>query len=126
MKTTFGQRLQAFISYRDLTYAKFGAAFSATKQEVSNWVNGTKMPFNRLSDLSIAYPDLNLYWLLNEEGEMLRSGKDTGSASSAEEGRAIYNQNVDWLHEKIELLEEIKRLNKKLEERQSDNQEADD
>lgn len=115
MKTTLGERLKLFIAYKKLSYAEFGLAFEATKGEVNNWCSGTKINVDRLSRLVKAYPELNIYWLLLDKGEMLNNSTTITSVISNSE---VPDRDVELLRERIKLLEENISLRKKIDELQ--------
>ena len=71
MEGTISQRLRRFIDYTGKTDKEFALQFNATKQEISNWLNGTKIGVIRIGELLKAYPELNSSWFLIGKGNML-------------------------------------------------------
>ncbi len=71
METTISQRLRKFVDSTGKTDKEFALQFNATKQEISNWINGTKMGVTRIAELLKAYPEINSGWFLIGKGNML-------------------------------------------------------
>lgn len=71
MKTTVKQRLIKFLDYKDISQSKFERLCSLS----NGYVNNIKSSIGtgKLQNIFSAFPDLNIDWLLNGEGEMLKS-----------------------------------------------------
>jgi transcriptional regulator with XRE-family HTH domain len=76
-------RLRQFIRYKDLTLPDFEKKVGLTK----NYVTNTKNPTTEmLEKISVAFPDLNMHWLISGSGAMIiRKTKST---------RGIYSNNI--------------------------------
>ena len=86
METTIGERLTEFMKYKKLGPAEFGRNFGADRKEVNNWQSGTKITVKWVAEISKAFPDLNLHWLLIGEPHKMLNHKDvTGYESRAHE-----------------------------------------
>ena len=70
---TISQRLRLFLDSLNVEQQDFANALGVSQQVVSNAVNGrTKFPKSDfLIQVIREYPQLNIYWLLLGEGEML-------------------------------------------------------
>ena len=104
MELTIHQRLKKFIEYKELSNAKFGEPFKASRQEVNNWCVGTKMSVYRIGEMLDEYPQLNGHWFLTGNGNMINGGVTP-----------IENINVcrktDCISEKEKLRNKIDELN---------------
>ena len=70
METTLSQRLGQFINKTQLSNKEIAELIGCSKQELSNWLHGTKIGLNRIIRISELWPDLNLGWLITGKGEM--------------------------------------------------------
>ncbi len=75
MYQSIHKRLNDFIEFKKIDKKKFGVKFNASKSEISNWTSSTKMNMYRIADMSNAYPELDLNWLLTGRGQMIVSPK---------------------------------------------------
>lgn len=71
MKTTVKQRLIKFLDYKNISQSKFERLCSLS----NGYVNNVKSSIGtgKLQNIFSVFPDLNINWLLNGEGEMLKS-----------------------------------------------------
>ncbi len=73
MELTIHERLKKFIEYKGLSNTAFGKPFKASRTEISNWTNGTKMNVYRISEMMEKYPELNGHWFICGKGNMLNN-----------------------------------------------------
>lgn len=101
---TISQRLRLFLDEINLGQQEFANAIGVSKQVVSNAVNGrTKFPKSDfLIQVIRAYPQLNIYWLLLGEGEML---SDKPNINFQEELEELKKENSKLKDKIIELLD---------------------
>lgn len=116
MKLTIHERLAKFIDYTKLSKVDFGKKFNASRFEVNNWCNGTKMNISRLSEMLKAYPQLNSDWFITGIGRMVNDGVEPEISVCESEmcvGEKIKLRNkTDDLYLQIqELQKENKELN---------------
>ena len=71
MELTIHERLKKFIDFKGLSNTAFGKPFKASRSEISNWCNGTKMNVYRISEMLEKYPELNGHWFISGKGNML-------------------------------------------------------
>lgn len=71
MKTTVKERLLAFIEYLGISKNAFEKACGLSKRYVSN-ISVSISP-DKIKQISLIYPELNVGWLLSGEGDMLRT-----------------------------------------------------
>lgn len=72
MKSTVNQRLAEFIKKIGISNVQFGTIIGESKYSINNWFNKeTKIPVSTLSDILIAYPELDARWLMTGEGKIL-------------------------------------------------------
>lgn len=96
LNTTNG-RLQAFRKAKKLSGESFGELIGLTKSGLSNVENGrAKVSIDFLEVLIKEFPDLNLHWLINGEGEMLQQPVSIGAGGPCwdelEKEQRRYNQ----------------------------------
>lgn len=71
--------LETFISAKKITLYRVAKDAGVTSAALYKLKSGDNEPsFYMLQKLAIAYPDLNLRWLLTGEGEMLMNGGSGG------------------------------------------------
>lgn len=70
MKSTVKERLIAFISYLGMSKNAFEIACGLSTRYVSN-ISASVSP-DKLKQISLKFPELNVEWLLTGQGEMLR------------------------------------------------------
>ena len=83
MQETVKQRLIRFIKYKNLSQKRFEQAANLSNGYINSLrksPTGTK-----IQSIIEAFPDLNQYWLLTGEGEMLNSDVSPTAASTMEE-----------------------------------------
>lgn len=73
MNTEFGKRLRMFVDHTGISDKEFADKISCTKQELSNWIHGTKISFNRISDISKSFKEFNVGWFITGEGNMIKT-----------------------------------------------------
>ena len=76
MNTNVKDRLTAFLDKKGINKSEFGRTIGVSAAFVSS-IRQSIQP-DKLSKIAVAYPDLNIEWLLTGEGEMLSSGHKTG------------------------------------------------
>ncbi len=108
MEITIGDRLTEFMKYKNLGPAEFGRKFGANRKEVNNWQSGTKITVKWVAEISKAYPDLNLHWLLIGEPHKMLNHKD-GTGFESKEQRNLKNP-ADLLREALKQLENMKEI----------------
>ncbi len=74
MEVTMSERLKKFVTHTELSGSEFAISIGSTKQEISNWMNGSKMSLRRIGDMLKVYPQLNGHWFLTGVGAMLVDG----------------------------------------------------
>lgn len=109
---TISQRLRLFLDSLNVEQQEFANALGVSQQVVSNAVNGrTKFPKSDFLVLMInAYPNLNLYWLLKGEGEMLNDENLINSEkyqTLKAENDNLRKELLDSKNKIIELLEKL-------------------
>lgn len=99
MESEIGKRLSTIINYYKLSQSEFGAKFNSNKQEISNWIRGTKMNVGRISDLLSNYPEINPGWFMLGRGEMLR--KEYEKAEKEKGYHICYDESCNLEKEKL-------------------------
>lgn len=78
-------RLIKYIEYKGLTVNKFASNIGVSNAYFSKMAkNNGSIGSNILEKIVSDCPDLNLYWLLNGEGDMMKKNKDMGSCAEHE------------------------------------------
>ena len=84
MESTINQRIKAFIKYKGLSVREFERLCNLS----NGYVSGIKYSIlpEKMSNISLQFPDLNTGWLMTGEGEMLKNSEpvqiDFGSSST--------------------------------------------
>jgi len=73
MENTVKERIKEFIKYKNISVRKFEILCNLSNGYI-NGINQTIMP-NKISAISLKFPDLNTAWLLTGKGEMLLNNK---------------------------------------------------
>lgn len=97
MENTVKQRIKQFIKYKDISVREFERRCNLSNGYI-NGIKQTIMP-NKLSIITLQFPELNDAWLLTGKGEMLHSGDTTPDESIKSE--------IDQLKTRVSLLEKI-------------------
>jgi transcriptional regulator with XRE-family HTH domain len=72
--TSFGERLEIFRKHTGLGQKEFAKKFGSDQASISHWENNRNVPdLPTAIGLLKAYPELNIFWLVDGEGEMLRT-----------------------------------------------------
>ncbi len=100
------QRLSEIINYAEMSNTEFGKRIGASKQEVSNWLGGTKISVRRIKDILDTFPKINGHWFLTGEGNMIRGTgtQNTGyfnPENNGIHGIEYYKERVIELSEKL-------------------------
>lgn len=70
-------RIQKVIDHYGLTVSAFADAIGVQRSSISHLLNGRNKPsLDFIMKLIIAYPDVDLYWLLKGEGEFPQSANE--------------------------------------------------
>ena len=78
METTISKRLRLFINQTGLSDKEFAEKIDCTKQEVSNWIHGTKIGLNRIIKISEVWPEFNVSWFITgKEGNEKNAKENT-------------------------------------------------
>lgn len=96
------ERLRAFIDYTRLKDSEFARTIDSSKQQISDWTKGKKIPIAKVTLLLETYKELNGNWFLTGKGNMLKG--ENGVTLQKKEC-----MNPDCCEEKDELREEIKK-----------------
>lgn len=97
METTVKQRLLDFIYYLRISQAEFCDKIGASHAYVTSMRKSISS--DKLSAISVQYPELNIEWLLTGKGEMLNSGRAvSGSVVVTNNGQINGNNNMNVTH----------------------------
>ena len=90
-------RLQQFLAAENISQAQFADQIGVARASVSHIIAGRNKPgFDFIQNMSRAYPDLNLEWLINGKGRMYKDGVTRPSLppqSFPEEEGALFEQS---------------------------------
>lgn len=81
MEVTFNQRLKKLMTFYELNQISLAKVTGLGNQTVNNLVNGSKPRYDTLIPLLKYFRDINPYWLLMGEGEMLNKGVSPGEVN---------------------------------------------
>lgn len=77
--SAMNDRIRAYISYKGLSVRKFEASIEVKNGYIQNFGGGSRV--DTIESILKKYPELNLYWLLTGEGDMI-AGEDINNAKS--------------------------------------------
>lgn len=78
----FSERLNEIMTYYGLSASAFAELIRVQRSSVSHVLSGRNKPsLDFILKLNKAFPDINLYWLLNNTGEMISSTPTTTPSS---------------------------------------------
>jgi hypothetical protein len=110
-----GKRLKQFIDYKNISLNAFDKSIGASNGYIGKQIkNEASIGSEMLATISEAYPELNLYWLVSGEGEMLKNVQS--SFPTIEDTQTIkIDGTISLLKEMIKEKEiEIKELNREI------------
>ena len=117
MGDTINERLKKFIKYKNLSVREFERKSGLANGYVSS-IKYTILP-EKLSQVSIQFPELNTVWLLTGEGEMLKNIHQTvngdGNTQVAGNGNTVTHTDMA-LTKALDELAEQRRLVSKAQE----------
>lgn len=93
METTFNQRLKKLMTFYELNQISLAKVTGLGNQTVNNLVNGSKPRYDTLIPLLKYFREINPYWLLMGEGEMLNKGRPS---DELHEQPGEYNTRNDY------------------------------
>lgn len=74
----FSERLNEIMTYYGLSASAFAELIRVQRSSISHVLSGRNKPsLDFILKLNTAFPDINLYWLLNSTGEMINSTPTT-------------------------------------------------
>lgn len=74
----FSERLNKIMTYYGLSASAFAELIHVQRSSISHVLSGRNKPsLDFILKLNKAFPDINLYWLLNNTGEMINSTPTT-------------------------------------------------
>ena len=74
----FSERLNEIMTYYGLSASAFAELIRVQRSSISHVLSGRNKPsLDFILKLNKAFPDINLYWLLNNTGEMINSTPTT-------------------------------------------------
>lgn len=112
MELTLQQRLRKFINDTGLSDKEFAERIGCSKQELSNWLHGTKIGLNRIVKISEVWPEFDVGWFI--------TGKESGSENNKEHKKKAINDNSDNAGEVIDLYKALSEHQKTIIELQSE------
>lgn len=78
------QRLQEFLLAENISQSQFADNIGVARASISHIISGRNKPgFDFIVSMSRRYPNLNLEWLINGEGEMYKNQDVTDSSTNA-------------------------------------------
>lgn len=95
MESTINQRIKTFIKYKGLSVREFERLCNLS----NGYVSGIKYSIlpEKMSNISLQFPDLNTGWLMTGEGEMLKGQEQGISAPVKGYTVGVPYYNVDFL-----------------------------
>jgi hypothetical protein len=95
MKSTVKERLIAFINYLGMSKNAFENACGLSTRYVSN-ISASVSP-DKLKQISLKFPELNIEWLLTGQGDMLREKLSTSTISGDITIGDVRNSNLSHI-----------------------------
>ncbi|MDA0316097.1 MAG: helix-turn-helix transcriptional regulator [Bacteroidetes bacterium] len=93
----FGEQLNKIIVYYGLSASAFAELIQVQRSSISHILSGRNKPsLDFILKLNTAFPDINLYWLLNGTGDMLNgSSSSTTTKDTITQTEALQSKHVD-------------------------------
>lgn len=89
--TDFAKRLKKLLEYHELSAANFADKIEVGRSSISHILSGRNKPsLDFIMKTLHAYPDVNLYWLMNGKGDFLQ--KEEASDSSEKELKSNFKE----------------------------------
>lgn len=103
----FGERLKAFRSHIVLEQKEFAKKIGAEQGSISHWENGRNKPdAMAVSRIAKAFPQLNIDWLMEGEGEMLQNNHKP--EPEEEKGLSAWaKKEIAYLRELLKMKDEL-------------------
>jgi transcriptional regulator with XRE-family HTH domain len=109
---TIGSRLKEFREHLNLSQEDFADKCGVTQGNITQWETNTVKPARKLSLIINAYPELNIDWLMNGTGQMIKNLNDRSKSN---------NTDVEALLKYVKKLEtELKERDAEIKSLQSD------
>jgi hypothetical protein len=67
------ERIELVVSYSKLSVNAFSKRIGVLQQTFINYMNGRKHSLELIEKIIKSYPEIDLYWLITGEGNMLRT-----------------------------------------------------
>lgn len=79
----FGKRLKEIMTYYSLSASAFAERINVQRSNISHLLSGRNKPsLDFIAKLTTAFPNINLYWLLNGIENMLRTPTPESASTS--------------------------------------------
>lgn len=101
----FSDRLKTFRKYTGLKQEEFALKIGVEQASISHWENGRNMPDLEAAILILkAFPELNVFWLAKDEGEMLiKANAEIGQESKNKRLADFYKKQSERFAELLAL-----------------------
>lgn len=78
--TTMNTRLKQFLSAENISQSQFADAIKVVRASVSHVLSGRNNPgYDFIKAIMLAYPNLNIEWLILGKGKMYKAGQDNST-----------------------------------------------
>lgn len=106
---SLGKRFSRFREYTKLSQVDFAKKVGVAQSNLTQWETNKNRPNAvKLNKIKVAFPELNINWLITGEGEMLNQVKKSDTDD-------ILRKEITELREKNKILEErLKEMTDKL------------
>jgi transcriptional regulator with XRE-family HTH domain len=103
----FSKRLQNVIDYYDETASGFAEKIGVQRSSISHVLSGRNKPsLDFVMKVLQAYPEVELYWLLNGKGEFPKKQSSSALSSAADSGEDL-NMGQDTIESENNSIEKI-------------------
>jgi transcriptional regulator with XRE-family HTH domain len=103
----FSKRLQNVIDYYDETASGFAEKIGVQRSSISHVLSGRNKPsLDFVMKVLQAYPEVELYWLLNGKGEFPKKQSSSTLSSAADSGEDL-NMGQDTIESENNSIEKI-------------------
>lgn len=106
---SIGERFAILLKEKGITQKAFSKKIGYREQSISNLITGqTKSPkADLITKIAQFFPDLNVRWLLLDEGEMFSQNDEINNSSILQENKTLQVENTRLREELIKAKDKI-------------------
>ncbi|MDC0571716.1 helix-turn-helix domain-containing protein [Flavobacteriaceae bacterium] len=92
----FSKQLNKIMDYYGLSASAFAELIQVQRSSISHILSGRNKPsLDFILKLNTAFPDVNLYWLLNGTGDMINSSSSTATKDTITQTEVLQSKHIN-------------------------------